>query len=80
MTTEEMKAWIDQASYVDLLSKWRFAPPGDPFFSTPEVSEHYKAVMGAKKLIITAPTVPATNDAMAAITSAGPARPALASG
>src|ERR1700754_284933 len=38
------------------------------------------AVTGAAMLISTAPTVPATNDATAAITNAGPARPARASG
>ena len=41
MTIEQMKAWVNQASYEELLSKWRFASIGDPFFSTPEVSEYF---------------------------------------
>lgn len=32
MTKQEMITWIDNASYEDLLRKWRFAPGGDPFF------------------------------------------------
>ena len=32
MTTDEMKAWIDTASYEDLLHKWRFEPTGSPWF------------------------------------------------
>ena len=28
----EMKRWIDNASYEELLRKWRYAPTGDPFF------------------------------------------------
>ena len=31
MTPEE-KAWIDSASYIQLLAKWRFAPVGDRYF------------------------------------------------
>jgi hypothetical protein len=27
-----MKDWIDNASYEELLRKWRFMPAGDPFF------------------------------------------------
>ena len=38
------------------------------------------AVAGAATLRRTAPMVPATNEPTAAITSAGPARPCLASG
>jgi hypothetical protein len=30
--TEENKETIDSMSYYDLLSHWRFAPPGDPWF------------------------------------------------
>ena len=48
MTTEELIAWIDQASYEDLLRKWRFAPAGDPFFKD-EVGRHYKAVMAQRR-------------------------------
>jgi len=42
MTTEEMIRWIDNASYYDLLRRWRFAPSGDPFFCTDVVCDHYK--------------------------------------
>ena len=37
---EEKKRWIDNASYEELLRKWRFAPAGDPFFSG-EVGDYY---------------------------------------
>lgn len=30
--TPTQKKWIDEASYEQLLQKWRFAPMGDPFF------------------------------------------------
>jgi hypothetical protein len=33
--TPENKKHIDSFSYEDLLSKWRFAPAGDPWFSGP---------------------------------------------
>ena len=49
MTTEdEMKQWIDGASYEQLLSKWRFAPSGDPIFQRP-MGDYYKEVMDRKK-------------------------------
>ena len=32
MTEDEMKSWIDAASYGDLLSRWQHAVAGDPFF------------------------------------------------
>jgi len=30
MTKHAMIAWIEKASYRELLRKWRFAPSGDP--------------------------------------------------
>lgn len=48
MTREEMKKWIDNATYDQLLGHWRFAPAGDPFFIG-EVGEHYKKVMSKRK-------------------------------
>jgi hypothetical protein len=48
MTEQEMIAWIDGASYEELLSKWRFAPAGDPFFKGP-VYDHYCAKMKEKR-------------------------------
>ena len=41
---QSMKEWIDNASYEELLTKWRFAPIGDPFF-TGEVGDYYTKVM-----------------------------------
>lgn len=32
MKIEELKNWIDNATYQELLRKWRFSPSGDPFF------------------------------------------------
>ena len=43
-----MKAWIDAASYESLLSKWRFAAVGDPFFQG-EVGQYYSATMARKR-------------------------------
>jgi len=40
MTNEEMRTWIDNASYEDLLSKWRFAAVSDPFFQG-EIGLHF---------------------------------------
>jgi hypothetical protein len=31
MTTEQ-KEWIDNATYEELLRRWRYAPVGDPIF------------------------------------------------
>ena len=45
---EEMKKWIDNASYEQLLSKWRNAPSGNPFFQD-EVGQYYSKVMAEKK-------------------------------
>lgn len=48
-TVEDMKDWIDRASYQQLLGKWRFAPVGDPYFTTPEVYEHFQEAMKRKR-------------------------------
>jgi len=48
MTSDEMKKWIDNASYEELLSKWRFAEAGDPFFQG-EMGRYYEKRMYAKK-------------------------------
>ncbi len=48
MTTEEMKIWLDNASYEQLLSKWRFASAGDPYFQG-EVGEYYSKIMKEKR-------------------------------
>lgn len=46
--TQEQKAWIDSASYRDLLGRWRFAPAGDPMFQG-ECGEYYKQVMQERR-------------------------------
>jgi hypothetical protein len=47
-TKEEMKNWIDNASYIALLSRWRFHPSGDPIFQA-EIGEYYSEVMARKR-------------------------------
>ena len=48
MTAEEMKRWIDTATYEELLSKWRFAVAGDPFFQG-EIGAYYAKVMAERR-------------------------------
>jgi hypothetical protein len=48
MTHDEMKKWIDNATYSQLLSKWRFASSGNPFFQG-EIGDYYSKVMREKK-------------------------------
>lgn len=48
MSEQEMRDWIDGASYYALLAKWRFAPSGDPFFEG-GVGEHYSEVMARRR-------------------------------
>ena len=38
------KDWIDNASYEQLLEKWRFSPVGSPWFQG-EVGEYFAKVM-----------------------------------
>jgi hypothetical protein len=44
MSKEEMITWIDNASYEQLLFKWRFAPIGSEWFIG-EVGKHYSDVL-----------------------------------
>ncbi len=46
--TEEQKQWIDNASYEALLSLWRNAPVGSPWFQG-EVGDYYTKVMAEKR-------------------------------
>jgi hypothetical protein len=46
--TPEQKKWIDEASYEQLLSHWRFAPVGDKLF-VGECGEYYQKVMSQKR-------------------------------
>lgn len=48
MTIEQMKEWIDNALYEELLRKWRFAPSGNPFFIG-EVGSYYSKKMAEKR-------------------------------
>lgn len=50
METQEisMKKWIDNASYEALLSKWRSAPVGDPYFID-EIGIYYEDVLSRKR-------------------------------
>ena len=46
--TPAQKNWIDNATYFQLLERWRFAPVGDVMFQG-EVGEYYSKVMHEKK-------------------------------
>lgn len=48
MTNEERIEWIQNASFEDLLYKWRFEPPGSPWFAG-EVGNYFTKVIGLKK-------------------------------
>ena len=43
-----MKEWIDNATYQQLLSKWRFAPAGSSWFQG-ETGAYFQKVMAEKK-------------------------------
>lgn len=45
---EKTKQWIDNASYEQLLGRWRFAPIGDPIFQG-ECGEYYSKIMAQKR-------------------------------
>ena len=44
MDETQMKAWIDSASYEELLRRWRFAPVGDPMFQG-DIGKYYSDTM-----------------------------------
>jgi len=46
--TASQKHWIDTASYVQLLSRWRFAAIGDPMFQG-ECGAYYAEAMKRKR-------------------------------
>ena len=48
MINEEMKNWIDNASYEELLRKWRFDPSGPGFFQG-EIGLYFQQKMSEKK-------------------------------
>lgn len=45
---EQIKRWIDNATYEQLLAKWRFAPIGDSMFQG-ETGDYYAKVMAEKR-------------------------------
>jgi len=45
---EQIKNWIDNASYEQLLSRWRFEPGGSPWFQG-ETGDYYVEAMKKKK-------------------------------
>lgn len=48
MTVEEMKTWIDNVSYRELLSKWRFVEVGSQWFQG-EIGNYYAKQMAKKR-------------------------------
>lgn len=46
--TKEQKRWLDEASYEQLLSHWRYAPIGDPMFLG-ECGDYYTKVLSQKR-------------------------------
>lgn len=48
MTPEQMKSWIDNASFEELLSKWRNPPVGSPWFQD-EIGDYYYEAMKRKR-------------------------------
>ncbi len=46
--TEQQKQWIDNASYEDLLRKWRHTPIGDKMLQS-DTGEYYQKVMAEKR-------------------------------
>jgi len=48
MNEQKMRDWIDNASYEELLRKWRYAPIGSPWFAG-ELGDHYAIVMKKKR-------------------------------
>lgn len=45
----KIKQWIDDASYEELLRKWRFALAGDPYF-VGEMGVYYSNIMAQKRM------------------------------
>jgi hypothetical protein len=45
---QELKDWIDNASYEQLLFKWRFAPAGSPYFQG-ATGDYYSKVLAQKR-------------------------------
>ena len=48
MIKDEDKKWIDEASYRDLLERWRYSAVGDSIF-TGETGAYYREIMRQKR-------------------------------
>jgi len=48
MNKEQRKKWIDNATYEELLSRWRFSPAGSAWFQG-EIGDYYQKVMKEKR-------------------------------
>lgn len=48
MNEQEMRVWIENASYQELLYKWRFEPSGSPWFQG-DVGVYYHNVLRQRK-------------------------------
>jgi len=48
---ESQKRWIDQASYRQLLERWRYASVGDPMFQG-DSGDYYAKVMAEQKCLV----------------------------
>ena len=48
----ELTETIDNMTYRELLSKWRFAPTGDPLLQG-DIGKYYSKVMNEKKELLT---------------------------
>ena len=46
--TKEQKEWIDNATYEQLLKRWRFSAAGDPMFQG-DTGRHYGRVLREKR-------------------------------
>jgi hypothetical protein len=63
MTEQEMKQWIDNASYHDLFYKWRFEPAGSPWFQPP-IGDYFAEVFTQRKKEISPEEHTATSKAI----------------
>jgi hypothetical protein len=48
VTGQEMVDWIDNASYEELLRRWRFGPMGDEIFQS-KMGEYYQAKLEERR-------------------------------
>lgn len=46
-----LKSWIDNATYAELLQKWRHDPRSSPYFQPP-IGTYYKTVMDQKSMAL----------------------------